>query len=179
MTRTKATRTKATRLRAALGRPHRLGHGFAVMYKPEIQVEHEGLDLDLQFDVDDGRLVVTSLCARQRAGGPPVTIDFLKSLPLVRFATTSVLGDLGGLVQIESRGPRDHTVSSADVDDLSALSEVERAAVVYRAAYFFGLPPTAKVAEVLGVSHAVAAKRVQAGRRAGLLEPTTKGKKGA
>lgn len=157
---------------------HPLGGGFAVTWSPKVQVDDESLDVlvELELDVEDGRLVVTRFTAQRRPKGPPVTIDVLKSLPLVRLTSQAAKdGLLYGLIRVESTGGAGTRVQPVD---LHGLPEAERAAIVYRAAHFLGMPPTAAVAEVLGISRDMAAKRVQAARSAGLLEQTTKGRKG-
>ena len=164
------------------GEKFRLGSGFLLLYRDNLEVDDDelGLHVALELEVEDNRLVVTSFCARRLEGGPPVTAEALKSVPLVRWTQLAASGGfLSGLVRSETTAPGNYKATPATDDDLNKLPEVERAAVVYRGAYFVGLPPTSTVAEVLGVNKAVAAKRVQAARRAGLLEPTVKGKKGA
>ena len=157
--------------------PVRLVSDFAVHCRDSVQVDHPDLPhvYDLELEVVDARLAISGFCVERRPGGEPVTIELLKSVPLVRLAATAgEAGILTGLVRMVPGGC--DSVSRAEVD---ALPEAERVALFYRLAFFFGFPPTASVATELGVTHAVAAKRVQAARRAGLLEQTTKGRKGA
>ena len=161
--------------------PHHLGYGFALLVPPVALVDDPSLDVvvDLELDVEGDRLVITRFAVERRPGGPPITMDVLKSLPLVRLAAKAATdGVLTGLVHVTTTNGTT-TVTPAHASEIEALPEIDRTAVAYRAALFFGLPPTVTVAEMLGVSRDVAAKRVQAARRAGLLEPTTKGKKGA
>lgn len=161
--------------------PYRLGNGFALLVPRQVTVDDPSLDVlvDLELDVQDDQVVIARFCAEQRPGGPPITMDVLKSMPLVRLRTFAAnSGLLTGLVRISTSNGT-HTTTSAGPDELATLPELDRVAIAYRAALFFGYAPTAAVAETLGVSPSVAAKRVQAARRAGLLEPTTKGKKGA
>lgn len=160
---------------------HHVSKDLVVLWKESMRVDEPWLDVvvELKLGVEDGRLVIRKLCAEQRPGGPPVTIAILKSLPLVRLAGQAAeTGSLGGLLRTMSSGSGGRAVAPMTLDDLKGISEVERAALEYRAALFFGFPPTSGVADALGVSHAVAAKRVQAARRAGLLEPTIAGRKG-
>lgn len=162
-----------------LGQPHHLGGGFAVMWASPLEVDDPDLDvvIELELEVEDERLVVSALRARRRPGGPPVTVDALKSLPVVRLIARELGGGavLSWLVQIDDQGDGHYRVAPAN---LEALPEAERAAIIYRAAYFLGMAPTTAVAEGLGISRDMAAKRVQAARLAGFLEPTTKGRKG-
>lgn len=122
-------------------------------YLPEFDVQVRGLSLHCIVSEAHGRLVLDGLSIAR--GDRPIGIDDLKSLPLV------------SLIQ--------HAQTTAV--SLYGLTPVEQATVAYRYAMLFGLPPTAAVAGRLGVSHDVAAKRVQAARRAGFLPPTTKGRK--
>lgn len=162
-------------------RHHPVGSGFLVAWTPSVHVDVPSLDVivELDLEVDEGRLVVQRFTAERRTGGPPVTIDVLKAMPLVGLISrAAAAGLLGGLVRSQRVRGATYKVTPVSRHDLEELSPEEGAAVVYRGALFVGLPPTATVAEVLGLSHDVAAKRVQAARRAGLLEPTTKGRKG-
>ncbi|MGI8775603.1 MAG: hypothetical protein ACR2KQ_11480 [Actinomycetota bacterium] len=159
--------------RKAGPRYHDIGQGFAVEWYPEVEIREmhdETLAhfLELTLSVEGGRLVCDRYTARRRRNGPPITADSIKQLPVVRAISE---GGAPSIVRGRGRKP----VVKADLD---ALPEVERAAVGYRIANFFGMAPTVYVAKLLDVSRDVAAKRVQAARRAGLLEPTTKGKKG-
>lgn len=163
-------------------RYHPLGSGFFVGWEPVLPVDDPAFDviLELELEAEDGRLVVERFTAKRRPGGPAVTVDVLKAIPLVGLTSRAAApGLLRGIVRSRPTKPGSSRVAPAKLEDLEELSEAERAAVVYRAAHFFGLPPTVTVAEVLGLSRDVAAKRVQAARLAGLLDPTTKGRKGA
>lgn len=160
-------------------RTHQLGSGFVFQWEPTYQVDLPDLPLlvSLTVDVEDDRLVVTDLTARRRPGGRPVTVDALRALPLARMTALAVtqaarngFGNVG----------RDWSeVTDADaLGDLEQLPVLDRVAVAYRWGYFIGENPTKWVAKVLSLGQAVAAKRVQAARLAGLLEPTTRGRKG-
>lgn len=158
---------------------HWFDEHFGVMWQRAVTIDDPTLPVvvELELEVQGGRLVVSRLAAARRADGPPVTVDVLKSLPLVGLASRAATGGpMMGLVKRERTDGKSVRVSPLDLD---RLTEAERAAVVYRAAFFIGMPPTAAVAEVLGISRDMAAKRVQAARLAGLLEPTSKGRKGA
>lgn len=159
-----------------LGAPHPVGADLAVLWHKTRRIEDPALKVDVEVEVgvEGARLVISKLTLHQRPGGPPVTIDILKSLPVARLAAEAAAGGpLSGLHRRKGNG-----WAPARAEDLAELSEAEQAAVIYRAAYFAGLPPTAAVAEALGITNDMAAKRVQAARLAGLLEPTTKGRKG-
>lgn len=157
--------------------PLHLGRDYAVLYQPRFTVK--GPDTGLEYDLDvsiaeeDGRLVCESFHATRRPGGPPVTAEGLARLPVVGIVARAADGF--GVVRLEQK--RGGT-NIKPVVDLSKLDELERVAVLYRRAFAIGYPPTRAVAEGLDVSSAVAAKRVQAARRAGFLDPTSPGKKG-
>jgi hypothetical protein len=169
------------------GAVHELGGGFGLVWYPAVEVDDDELDalVHLKLGVDHNRLVVDQFTARRRQGGPPVTIDTLKSMPMVRLAAAPAIdmGIEGGLVRLGTPGsgtlgPND-CATPVDVDALDELPELDRVALVYRWGYFVGFAPTSVVAETLELSRSVAAKRVQAARRAGLLPPTARGQKGA
>lgn len=150
---------------------------MTLQWTPRVHVELDelGVAVDADLEEEGGRLVVRRLTITSRPDGPSITSDVLKSLPVVRIPSLAVAGALLGLLTVEKAG-RGVKLRPADLD---ALPTAERAAVVYRAAHFLGMNPTSTVADVLGLSRDVAAKHVQAARLAGLLEPTTRGKKGA
>jgi hypothetical protein len=157
---------------------HDLGDDIAVVWTPAAWLSSDELPVDVHvvLTADDGRLAIEELTIRRRDDGA-VSIDVLKSLPLAAIVATAAQAGFGGLrrVRATAKGVRIVPLSAKDFD---ALSELEQVALCYRAAHFLWLAPTTTVAEQLGLSRDVAAKRVQAARLAGLLEPTTKGKKG-
>ncbi len=160
---------------------HDLGSGFSFEWEPRYAVDLPELPvtLDLEVVVEEGRLVIVEVVARRRQGGPPITADVLRTIPLATVTALAVTGSSSGL-RHDTETHRVTTVTSADaLDGLGELPELERVAVVYRWGYFIGQNPTKWVADKLGLGYAVAAKRVQAARLAGLLDPTTKGRKGA
>ena len=160
---------------------HDLGDGFGIEWLPVISVEEvNGVRLphvlELELEVEDNRLVCVSFTAHRRANGPPVTADTLKMMPVVgAMNAAAVASEYLGLVRVKPDGT-DVRVRKLDFDE---LPELTRTSLAYRTALFLGMSPTSYVATILNVSRDVAAKRVQAARRAGLLEPTTRGKKGA
>jgi hypothetical protein len=159
-----------------------LGNGFLFLCSDNIRVdlEEEPHIYDLEVEIIEGRLSVSKLCVSRRPGREAVTAEHLKSLPLVRLAATAGEGVFSGLCRLEpTKKPGITRIRPAKRDDIMRLPDVEQAALIYRVAYFLGFPPTATVAKELGISPAVAAKRVQAARRERLLNPTTRGKKGS
>lgn len=155
-----------------------LGFGFGYGWMPQYRADAEELDqiVELDVDVDGGRLVISAFRIERRPGGAPISMDVLKSMPLVGLLLLGIVdSDTTGLLRSDGKGGW----SPADWGDLDELPELERVAIIYRAEYFVGCSPTKEVAAFLGVSRDVAAKKVQAARRAGLLGATDKGKKGA
>lgn len=160
-------------------RDHPLGSGLFFRWEPKYTVDMEELPVVVELTVDEegGRLVVTEFTARRRAGGPPVTVDVLRAIPVARL-TASAVAEARWSGLVNEGGYRIATVTNPAGLDLDHLPPLERVAVAYRWGYFIGENPTQWVAKVLHLSPAVAAKRVQAARLAGLLEPTTRGRKG-
>ena len=169
--------TKRTRTGGGL-RKHSLGSDLFFLWEPELSVDLPELPvvLKLKVDVEDGRLVVMELTVTRRPDGPPVSVNVLRSIPVASLTALAVAESVGK----SNSGPSWSTVTDADaLGDLTHLPELERVAVVYRWGYFIGENPTQWVAKKLEMSYAVAAKRVQAARLAGFLDPTSKGRKGA
>lgn len=132
------------------------------------------LDYDVTLDVEltDGRYECVDLTCSRRPGGPPVTTNGIRSIPIGR------LIEQGIAPYVLHSTPNPHAegewvVSPAGYSD----DELVKVAAIYRLAYACGLPPTTAVANALGVTQSVAGNRVmKARRKEGLLDPTTKGK---
>ena len=160
-----------TGLRELIGSP--IGDGFRLAQ--EITISGT---LDLPYDVavdaelEDGRYVVKRLCATRKEGGPPVTTDGLRAVPVARILAH---GAAGTLVKVtpNTAGTEFTAAPVGPWDD-----ELTQVAGVYRLAYACGLPPTKAVAESFEIPASTAAKKVMKARKAGVLGETTPGQAG-
>lgn len=136
----------------------------------------EGSDPDVPYDVTlrvelrDRRYECDELICRRKEDGPPVTTDGIRSVPVGRIIADA----LGGWVTHATT--KDGTTAIGPV--APSHDEAVRVAAAYRLAYACGLPPRAEVARMLDVSPSVAGNRIMAARKAGLLDPTERGKAG-
>jgi hypothetical protein len=158
-----------------------LAAGLAVESPIQLNVEDwEGFDLELLVaavppDGDrTGRVVCQSLTVRQRAGGPPVTTEVIRSVPVARL-TRGVVAEHWQTVDV-----REHEVSFADArltEEIAArlreqgptresLTWVARA---YRLALVLGDPPTQAVERGLGLPRSTAGRWVALARQEGFL----------
>jgi len=160
-------------------RPVSLGEGVAVLVPVAMTVEVAGMEVRVVADMVDGRLACTELHVSQREGGPPVTTDAIRLIPvaqLVKAAAASYVmqtstpspGVTWGSPPVVPEGfPK-----AGPTDD--ALRFV---ALVYRTSHAFGDPPTMAV-ESLGLPRSTAIRWVSLARRKGFLGTTTPGRAG-
>jgi hypothetical protein len=162
-----------------------LGGGFVIRYTPLVSLteapNRAGFDVELVLGDDGTRLVVDELTLIRREGGRAITSEGLKYVPVNEIITFVALGwdaddETTGADGVMRRVGRRYR--PVDQSTLDALPELERVAFEYRFALAIGAAPTQAVADALDVTPAVAAKRVQKARRAGLLAATTPGKRG-
>jgi hypothetical protein len=128
--------------------------------------------VDLELEFRNGRYEVTALIARRKKGGPEVTGEGLRQLPvkaIVREATRKL--PPAAFVLAISRPSRD---LFRRVND-EALGIVS---VVYRAALEEAKPPTQTLADYLGMPRSTAARWIARARERGFLGPATPGKAG-
>lgn len=131
------------------------------------EVGEHRYDVELVAQAEVDRYVCVDLRAQRVAGGAPVTIDGLCSIPVATIIATGL-------------GP---WIMGPDGPDAEPIGDVDpvlwRIATLYRRAFAVGLPVATAIGKVLDVSPSVAANRVMSARAAGLLEPTVKGRAAA
>jgi len=150
-----------------------------------VEVEPTGDEAELtpfrlQFDARliDGRYQVHQATLTQVDGGQSVTATSLSAIrwpELMRRA-------LAGLVYVMVEDEAGHTISALSLgaagrpaDDDSTLATY--LSYSYLVAHAVGLDPTKEVGAEYGLTQGAAAQRVRRARKAGLLPPTTKGKR--
>jgi hypothetical protein len=136
-------------------------------------------DLDLTLDVIAGRMQCIRLEIHQRPGGPPVTSDNIRRIPvgeMVAFATIT-----GGLVRerIPVPGDPDAIVTpgrfeyppESDITAAGGMTEkaLEQAARIYRMASASGDRPYGVLERRYGLPRAKAARWIATARRRGIL----------
>jgi Family of unknown function (DUF6214) len=148
----------------------------------------EPYSLDLHVVYDGGRFVVDQLTVTRRPGGPPITTEGLREIPIAAMVRTGIEN---GLMRV---GPREYDgrTSSWKLTKAEPIALSERAqagggpsdddlravADVYHIAYAVGEPPTKTVMERLGLSRSTASRWIALARKRGLLGPATPRKAG-
>jgi hypothetical protein len=164
-----------------------LGGGLAGR-SPFTWPAEEGLPYRLELRVvhEDGRFVVDQLTVRRREGGPPVTTEGLREVPiaaLLRLAVESNVMHVGPTT-------RDGDKSTWDLTWASPLSErakggggpsdedLQTVAALYQVAYATGQAPTRLVMNRLELPRSTASRWIALARKRGLLGPATPGRAG-
>lgn len=125
----------------------------------------------LETELVGDRYLCTEVICSQREGGDPVTTNGLRAVPLGRLIAAGLQDT------VMKSWPIPNTEGEFMVEPVGTWSDdTVNVAAIYRLAYACGLNPTSEVAAALGVSKSVASNRVMKARRAGLLDPTEKGK---
>jgi hypothetical protein len=166
-----------------------LGRGLAG-WSPFTWPAEEGLPyrLELRVVYEDGRFVVDQLAVKRREGGPPVTTEGLREVPIAALLRLAVESNIMHVGPTEHDG---HT-SSWKLTWASPLALSERAkggggpsdedlrtvAALYQVAYATGQAPTRLVMNRLDLPRSTASRWVRMARDRGLLGPATPRKAG-
>jgi hypothetical protein len=144
-------------------------------------------DVEMTIEVRQGIPVCTSVRFASRADGPEVRVRDLKSVPILDWADEIVAAcswvrmESGGIMQVggkEARTRARRDIARARVGRPRVSSEhLEKVAKVYRE--HSDDRPTYAVQRAFGGSYRTAARDIERARAAGLLPPTTPGKKKA
>jgi len=129
-------------------------------------------DLELTVVLEDGRYECRELRCVRKAGGEPVSPEGLRTISF----RDVLVHALSWAVTWWEPNPDGAGFRGAPVGAWS--DELVQVAAVYRFAYACGDQPTRAVAAALDLPYSTAGKRVMAARKAGLLDPTDKGKAG-
>ncbi len=139
--------------------------------------EVNGYDVEVTVAHQAGRLVAQELTVRQRDGGPPVTSEALRAIPVAAITKRAVSFAL----EVKTTGSGDSTLT--EMSPLWLVPEtIERlrsngptpetlgfVAQVYRLALLVGDAPTRAVETTFGLPRSTAGRWVAMARRAGLL----------
>ena len=151
----------------------------------------EGLPYRLELRVvhEDGRFVVDQLTVKRREGGPPVTTERLREVPIAALLRLAVESNV---VRVSREATRDGDTSSWELRWASPLALSERAkggggpsdedlrtvAALYQVAYATGQAPTRLVMNRLELPRSTAGRWIRMARDRGLLGPATPRKAG-
>jgi hypothetical protein len=167
-----------------------LGGGMAG-WSPFTWPAEEGLPyrLELRVVYEDGRFVCDQLTVKRREGGPPVTTEGLREVPIAALLRLAVESNV---VRVRRSATRDGDTSSWEMTWASPLALSERAkggggpsdedlrtvAALYQVAYATGQAPTRLVMNRLELPRSTASRWVRLARERGLLGPATPRKAG-
>jgi hypothetical protein len=166
-----------------------LGGGLAG-WSPFTWPAEEGLPYRLELRVvhEEGRFVVDQLTVKRREGGPPVTTERLREVPIAALLRLAVESNIMRVGPTTREGNR----SSWELTWASPLALSERAkggggpsdedlrtvAALYQVAYATGQAPTRLVMNRLELPRSTASRWIALARERGLLGPATPGKAG-
>jgi hypothetical protein len=126
--------------------------------------------VELVAEVQNGTYVVSDLRCSRKRGGPGVTGEAIRAVPVKRILTEGAIRANRGLhpgpdvAEIRDQGPTEESLHVV--------------AYVYRMAHLVGDPPTRAVASAIGLPYSTAARWVQHARQAGFLRPADKRRPG-
>lgn len=165
------------------GRVRRVAPGLAMPSPLIVKVEDfHGYDLELVLVPHAGRIAAESVKVKQRRGGPPVTSEAIRSVPvarLVREAAPALLSieqtDSGAAAGVPNTSPDRIALlrAAGPVDETLRL-----VAHAYRVGLATGATPTKAVEETFNVSRATASRWISNARARGFLGPAEVGKAG-
>jgi hypothetical protein len=160
-----------------------LGPGLIVPREQRLSTDVGPYEVELHVVFEEGRFVCDRLTVERKLGGPPVTTEGIREIPvaaLVRAAAEvsiwrSRSTDDGGIkavpgwpLQVPTRAP------GAGPGD----EHLRAVAATYQLAYATGARPTKAVMERFGLPRATASRWIALARKRGLLGPATPRKAG-
>ncbi|MDQ3464937.1 MAG: hypothetical protein M3500_09655 [Actinomycetota bacterium] len=136
--------------------------------------DYRGYDVEVGIAFDGSRYVVQRIAVQQRDGGPPVTTESLRDIPvagLLRTLMPSLLWKLtehpdGSSTLSELDGWSEDTTRHGPTDEALGL-----VAQIYRMAYICGDRPTKAVEDNLNLPRSTAGRWVALARERGFLGP--------
>ena len=138
-----------------------------------IQRRVNGYEVTLTVVPENGRLVASGVCVRSIPGGPPVTGEAIRAVPVARLtkeAWTGVLAveEQDGVTKVSAMSltPEAATQLRANGPTPATLRWV---AYLYRVALLVGDPPTRAVETGLGIPRSTAGRWIAAAREQGFL----------
>jgi hypothetical protein len=154
-----------------------------------IWVRDEGrYDLELRVVYEAGRFVVDELTVKRRTGGPPVTSEGIREIPVAALLRRAVEGQLMHVgPPIRGEGKTSWEMTWAGPVTLSERAQggggpsdadLRAVADVYHVAYATGGPPLKTVMNRLGLPRSTASRWIRMARERGLLGPATPRKAG-
>ena len=148
--------------------------GEVVGYEVELELAFEG----------DGPYVCREVRVRQRAGGPPVTGEAIRAVPVGRLTneviTEAVFSGAPGAAAVPLLLRHDEEQKLRMRVDGPTDANLKQVAAVYRFAMLIGAGPTQTVSDVFGLPRSTAGRWVAMARdpKRGFLGETERGKAG-
>jgi hypothetical protein len=163
--------TNVAHVRARVEGEHII-EGFPVPTRIDMEFEGVSFPLDgsMTAVLTGGHYVVETMSVRRQAGGPEISTDLLRRVPVSTLVRTAIMA-----TAIE-QGSWFHSADPEDLQRELAKGPTEenlrRIARVYRIAYLSGEAPTAAVATACALPRSTAGRWVRLARQRGFLGPT-------
>lgn len=162
----------------------RVAPGLALPRQMTVTAEDlNGFDVEVSVEPLEGRLVATEVRVTQRKGGPVVTGEALRSIPVARLtqqAAQHLLTYQEKDGDIEWGPPTLTPDKAVKIREAGPVADsLEWVAYIYRMALLMGESPTRAVEVTLGLPRSTAGRWVASARDKGFLGPAeTQGKAG-
>lgn len=135
-------------------------------------VEDLPVDVHAELRLDGARYVVAELAVRQREGGPPITGELIRTIPV----QTLVRGGIADVATMGTRafrtsvalGPEEHARLAGDGPTDETLRWVAR---IYVQAQLAGEPPTKAVKDTLRIPLSTAGYWIRRTKDKGFMDP--------
>lgn len=154
--------------------------GPGLVIESPLQVEEEdvhGYDVELVVAAQGGRLVAKQVTVSQREGGPPVTVEGIRNLPIAGLTRVAA----SQLSEVEKRSEGVYEITKREVDrkrirqavsDGPTDSTLELVAYIYRYANAIGEPPAKTVENTFELSRSKTGRWIALARERGFLGPS-------
>lgn len=174
---TEATRSGMVELVPGFRAPAR----SEALFAPDTDGDIVEFEVRLVIAYDGDRFHVEELCCHRVEGGPAVTGEAIRALPVARLMGEAAVAHV---FNVEPTGAADRSVrmtplgafGPGDVTDGPTDEALRKVAVVYQLHHACGLPPTRAVEIIFELPRSTAGRWVGMARERGLLGPTTPGR---
>lgn len=154
-----------------------VGPGLVILSPVQVKLcDLNGLDVTVRVEPQNGRLVATELNVEQRDGGPAVTVERIRSLPIAFMVREAAVH----LSEVEPREDGVFEITSREVTpelvaELVSEGPTDRTlgtvAYIYRYANAIGVPPAKLVDTTFQLSRSKGGRWIALARQRGFLGP--------
>lgn len=149
---------------------------WSATFTPDGAIESDPpYKIRLDVVIDEGRYLVEEMTCTQHEGGPPVTSEGIRAVPVARLLAFAAFRHV---FVVKSSRPDSHAVSPFVGSDLAEGAKegptddvLRRVAVVYQVHYACGLAPTKGVEDSFKLARSTAGRWIAMARDRGFLAP--------